>query len=169
MDFEIKYELDLSVNNRIIIIERNGEIRYLTSNLKYPINKFNHIDYFRNYFDEKLFEYTDLKDNIMLIKNMYGVFYYLAKLEGLIIFADLSAQDEINERRGIIQFPDLISEEQRESYLNLMDIYIRDNFEELAVFFKGFENISNLQTEFVRKEKFDYIRKLVFGENIRLR
>ena len=129
MEFQIKKELDETVNQRIIIIRGEAEIEkrlnIITS--KDKMYSYYHSAYLKAYLNN---EYLD-DQNLQNVKERMSpmdsivsanIIYYLLKNYNDIIFTE-TTQDNSNQKTAILYLPDEILEEQQQEMITLIPYF----------------------------------------------
>lgn len=124
--------IDRNINNRIIIINKDGSMHVIADISGALKDDFRHMRYFKKYFENYYLEDSNLQKFSKNLNGYSAILYLLAKQYGNILIIDTSRSCEKNEY-GCIQLPDFVTKEQRETFNELLISYLY-KFNEFMIF-----------------------------------
>ena len=122
--------IDITLNNRIIMIKPNGNMEVIADASGYDADEFRHMLFFKNYFKDHYLNDVNLQVYGNNLDSYGAVVFILCKMYGNILLIDTSMGDKKNTY-GVVQLPKSITKEQKETF-NSLSNYI-DLYSELQI------------------------------------
>ena len=128
----INNHINKNLNNRIIILKKDGSLDVLADTSGYDVDEFRHMRYFKKYFETHYLEDKNLQKFSKSMNGYAAVVYLLSEIYGNILIMDTSRGKE-ESKYASIQLPNKITEIQKEKF-EIIRNEILNEFNEVVVF-----------------------------------